>query len=490
MVGTTVLCRVGVSAVANLNDPLMFSSGEFAPQINSVHYFANGTRRLNNSDTASWGSTFTTGDVIGVAYDADTGKIWFAKNNTWQASGDPAAGSDPAATLTTGVPFYFNNQIFNNTWTADFGQSGFEYTPPTGFNALNTANLPTPTIADGSKYFQTTLYTANGSALEVNQIGNSTFQPDFVWVKNRTQASGQMINDAITGPQKFLRADNANAQTTETQGLVSFDADGFSVGSNGDFNYGTDSFVGWQWLAGNGTASNTDGSITSTVSANTTAGFSIVNYLSNNTAGATVGHGLSQAPDIIITKNRDDERNWGVYHSELGATKAMFLNLTSAASTSSVYYNNTEPTASVFSLGAGSGETNYPASDNFIAFCFHEVEGFSRFGIYKGNGSTNGSFIYTGFKPAFVIFKRSDSGDNWAMYDATRDPYNVAGKYLYADTNAAETTYSTAKVDFLSNGFKWRGAVNFGNNSSGTYVYMAFAEHPFGGDGVAPATAR
>ena len=438
--------------------------------------------KFNGVTAVAYGATYTSGDVVGVAFDADAGTLTFYKNNSSQGVAYTGLTSGPYMF----IDFLYSGAVHN----VNFGQLGFTHTPPVGFVALSTANLPTPAIADGSKYFQTTLYTATGSALEVNQIGNSTFQPDFVWVKNRTQASGQMINDAITGPQKFLRADNTDAQTTQAQGLVSFDADGFSVGTNGDFNNGTDSFVGWQWLAGNGTASNGNGSIASTVTANQTAGFSVISYTGNATGGATIGHGLSQAPEMVITKSLDNGtgRNWAVYHVVPGPTKYGELDNTNIFNTGSTRWNDTAPSSTVVTLG--SQQTTNDNGSAMIAFCWHSVEGFSRFGGYTGNGSANGPFIHTGFRPAFVIFKRSNSADNWAMYDATRDPYNVAGKYLYGDTNAAETTYSTAKVDFLSNGFKWRGAVNFGNASGGTYVYMAFAEHPFGGDGVAPATAR
>ena len=462
----------------------------YASNFSGSYYGDNGTRYYNATSDSQ---TAPGSNRVGIEVDFAGNEVQYfivESDGTKTAAGDVLAAGDGIDFDGEGIFTATLHDSSARNITAYFEEADWYGTPNTGYVALNTANLPTPAIADGSKYFQTTLYTATGSALEVNQIGNSTFQPDFVWVKNRTQASGQMINDAITGPQKFLRADNTDAQTTQAQGLVSFDADGFSVGTNGDFNYGTDSFVGWQWLAGNGTASNGNGSITSTVTANQTAGFSVISYTGNATGGATIGHGLSQAPEMVITKDLDNGtgRNWAVYHVVPGPTKYAELDGSNPFYTGSTRWNNTAPSSTVVTLG--SQQTTNDSGSAMIAFCWHSVEGFSRFGSYKGNGSTDGSFIYTGFKPAFVIFKRSDSADNWAMYDATRDPYNVAGKYLLADTNAAETTYSTAKVDFLSNGFKWRGAVNFGNASGGTYIYMAFAEHPFGGEDVAPATAR
>ena len=447
-----------------------FNSGD-------AYVYAMSGHKFNGFTAVAYGATYTSGDVVGVAFDADAGTLTFYKNNSSQGVAYTGLTSGPYMF----IDFLYSGAVHN----VNFGQLGFTYTPPVGFVALSTSNLPTPAIADGSTAFQTTLYTATGSALEVNQIGNSTFQPDFVWVKNRTSASGQMINDAVTGAQKFIRADSTAGQTTQTQGLVSFDADGFSVGTNGDFNYGTDSFVGWQWLAGNGTATNEVGTITSTVSVNTTAGFSIVRAASMAGSGGTIGHGLGTVPDMVIGRMQSETFNWQVWHQGLtNGTYSVHLNDTSAQAAVATVYTAL-PTSTLINTGASWTNGN-PA----FFYVFTGVEGYSKFGKYNGNGSTNGSFIYTGFKPAFVIFKRIDSADNWAMYDATRDSFNVAGKYLLADTNAAETTYSTAKVDFLSNGFKWRGAVNFGNNSGGTYIYMAFAEHPFGGDGVAPATAR
>ena len=447
-----------------------FNSGD-------AYVYAMSGHKFNGFTAVAYGATYTSGDVVGVAFDADAGTLTFYKNNSSQGVAYTGLTSGPYMF----IDFLYSGAVHN----VNFGQLGFTYTPPVGFVALSTSNLPTPAIADGSTAFQTTLYTATGSALEVNQIGNSTFQPDFVWVKNRTSASGQMINDAVTGAQKFIRADSTAGQTTQAQGLVSFDADGFSVGTNGDFNYGTDSFVGWQWLAGNGTATNEVGTITSTVSVNTTAGFSIVRAASMAGSGGTIGHGLGTVPDMVIGRMQSETFNWQVWHQGLtNGTYSVHLNDTSAQAAVATVYTAL-PTSTLINTGASWTNGN-PA----FFYVFTGVEGYSKFGKYNGNGSTNGSFIYTGFKPAFVIFKRIDSADNWAMYDATRDSFNVAGKYLLADTNAAETTYSTAKVDFLSNGFKWRGAVNFGNASGGTYVYMAFAEHPFGGDGVAPATAR
>ena len=463
----------------------------------------------------SWGD----GVRVGVAYDVDNHLVWWSIDGQWYSANDSSDAAIAITEVEAGNQGYDFSGLGGNSFapciaasttggdctlntgnpTASFidttsnsdgnGYGLFADPVPSGFLALNTANLPTPTIADGSANFQTTLYTATGSALEVNQVGNSTFQPDFVWVKNRTQASGQMINDAITGPQKFLRADNTNAQTTETQGLVSFDADGFSVGTNGDFNYGTDSFVGWQWLAGNGTASNEDGSINTTAtSVNTAAGISISTYTGTG-SNATFGHGLGAVPKMMIAKKLDSATHWVVYHQDLtNATYWVALNLTNAQGVEATHWNSTAPTSTVVNLGTNSNTNG--SSAPYILYAFAEVEGFSRFGVYTGNGNADGSFIYTGFSPAFVMIRSISNANSWTMYDTTRQTFNPNGRYLLADTNGAEVASTTVEIDMLSNGFKARDNQNNINGSGRTYIYMAFAENPFGGDGVAPATAR
>jgi hypothetical protein len=446
--------------------------------------YGNGGLKYNGFTGVGYGASYTSGDVIGVAFDADAGSLTFYKNNSSQGVAYTGLTSGPYMF----IDFPYSGAVHN----VNFGQLGFTYTPPTGFSALSTANLPTPAIADGSAYFQATTYTGAGYPTEVNQSGNSTFQPDFVWVKRRNGATTHDLFDAVRGVSSQLYSNLTNAEGAVSN-AISFDADGFTAAADpitGDTGSSSNTFVGWQWLAANGTASNTDGSITSTVSANTTAGFSVIGYTGNATSGATIGHGLGVAPAMVITKSRDNGtgRNWAVYHAALGPTKYLELDNTNLANVGSTRWNNTAPSSTVITLG--SQQTTNDSGAAMIAYAFAEVEGFSKFGSYTGNGSADGPFVWCGFRPAFVIAKRTDSGDNWAMYDAARDPYNVAEKYLYADSTNAEATFSTAKIDFLSNGFKWRGAVNFGNASGGTYIFMAFAEHPFGGDGVAPVPAR
>ena len=448
---------------------------------------ANKLVSANSSSTptrSAYGASYTSGDVIRVETDFDGSVIEFFKNGTSQGTIDFSGMNDGT--------FYFPACYCNRVDAEfNFGQQPFIGTPTAGYKALSTANLPGPAIADGSKYFQTSLYSGNSSTQEINQSGNSTFQPDFVWIKERNRASSHVLTDAVRGVNSQLSSNLTNAEGTATDAVTTFDSDGFSLGDCSELSAGAANTTGytyaaWQWLAANGTASNTDGSITSTVSANTTAGFSVLTFAGSGGTG-TVGHGLSQSPNFIIVKSRDTANAWYT-GSDFYTTWEYYqtLNSTAAQAAGSTVWNSTAPTSSVFSIGAS---LNTSAED-YVAYCFHEVEGFSKFGSYTGNGSTDGPFVWCGFRPAFVIAKRTDSGDNWAMYDAARDPYNVAEKYLLADATNAEATFSTAKIDFLSNGFKWRGAVNFGNASGGTYIFMAFAEHPFGGSNVAPVPAR
>ncbi len=438
---------------------------------------------------------------VGTAFVGDGSVTWFGPSGSGADPETSSEGLDISAYLATygdyGLTFFHapNKTSGNPYATVDFGQSGFTFTKPTGFSALSTANLPTPAIADGSKYFQTTLYTGNGTAigsggLAVSQSENSTFQPDFVWIKGRSGATEHVLTDAVRGVTKELSSNDTGAEETVTEGLTTFGSAGFTVGSDGSYNTSSATYAGWQWLAGNGTASNEDGSITSTVSANAAAGFSIVSYTGNATGGATIGHGLSQAPEMVITKSRDNGtgRNWAVYHVVPGPTKYAELDGNGPFYAGSTRWNDTAPSSTVVTLG--SQQTTNDSGAAMIAYCWHSVESFSRFGSFIGNGSANGSFIYTGMTPAFVIIKCSSVANSWTMYDTVRQTYNPNGRYLIAETNGAEVASTTVEIDILSNGFKARDNQNNINGSGRTYIYMAFAEHPFGGDGVAPATAR
>jgi len=338
------------------------------------------------------------------------------------------------------------------------------------------------TIKKSSDYFNTVLYTGNGSTQSITGVG---FQPDWVWLKHRNGSTNHNLFDVVRGVQKLVELNTGVEQTT-TDKLSSFDSDGFTLGSNGGINGSGGTYASWNWLASNTTASNTNGSITSTVSANTTSGFSVVTYTGTG-SNATVGHGLSSAPKMIIVKNRTASGfSWYTYHTSVGATKNLYLNNTDTPVTASDRWNDTEPTSSVFSVGTNGGTNG--SGNNMLAYCFAEVKGFSKFGSYIGNGNADGSFIYLGFKPAMVIVKNITTATSWQLVDNKRNTFNITDKLLFPDLTDAEATSSGNAIDMLSNGFKTRGTGSQINTSNNTYIYMAFAEEPLVGDN--PATAR
>ena len=343
-------------------------------------------------------------------------------------------------------------------------------------------------ISKPSLHFNTKLYSGTGSSQNITGVG---FQPDWTWIKNRSTTHDHILTDAVRGVTKDIRSNNSDAEATDAQGLTAFGTDGFTVGTKANINTNGSNIVSWNWLGANGTASNPDGSITSTVSANTTAGFSIVSYTGNGTAGATIGHGLGSTPSVIFVKGINITSDWSSYHSVLGNTGYMRINNTNAFATSSEYWNNTSPSSSVFTVGT-TGNIN-GSGNNYVAYCFAEKKGYSKFGSYTGNGNADGTFIYTGFKPAWVIFKGSSfSGENWDMYDNKRETFNVMDTTLKADSSGAESSNSLFNLDFLSNGIKLRNGHTGTNQSGQTHIYMAFAEEPLVanvGAGV-PATAR
>ena len=432
-----------------------------------IYFFTTGLLRVEGVDTGSWGSAWGVGDTIGVAIDLDANKIWFAINNTWQASGNPSAGTNPAASGFSSEPYVAlirnGNSSRTTVWTANFGQNAFAYTPPTNFLALNTDNLPAPTIVDPSAYFQTTLYTGNGSTQEVNQSENSTFNPSFVWIKLRTIAANHELFDQVRGATKALWTNSTAAETTDAQKLQSFDSDGFTVGTNGNVNGSGYPFVAWQWNEG------------------ATPGFDIVSY-SGTGVNRTVAHNLGVKPGMFIVKQRGAAgTNWGVYHSAIGATKSLFLQSNGVAFASAEYFNNTEPTSSVLTLGINAqGNAN---GGTYIAYVFAPVEGFSAFESYVGNANANGPMINLGFRPAWVLIKQATtSARDWIIQDATRNPYNVANLQLLPNTSQAEATTffsQSAEIDILSNGFKVRSSAARVNESGATYIVAAFAESPF-----------
>jgi hypothetical protein len=479
--------------ISTTNSPdQMNTSGEYLPGNYSygVYYNSAGTRRTNNTATSSWGSTWTTNDVLMLAGDCDTGKVWFGKNGTWQASGNPASGTNQAATLTTATPMWFGcGAVSGAAFVANFGQRAFAYTAPSGFKALCTQNLPTPAIGatsttQANDYFNPVLYTGNGYPTSGTQsISGVGFQPDFVWIKYRSGTGSHSLYDAIRGATKGLFTNLTNAEETDTNSLTSLNSDGFSVGTNStglsNVNVNSGTYVAWNWKANGAGSSNTAGTITSTVSANTTSGFSIVTYTGTG-ANATVGHGLGVAPSMIIIKRTNSTNSWQVYHSNANASPAsggLFLNTTDAFTALSTTWNSTVPASTVFSIGTAAG-TN-ASGGTYVAYVFAPVAGYSAFGSYTGNAAADGPFIYTGFRPRFVIRKCSSATSNWFINDAARDPSNVVLLRLNADLSDAESSGANSDIDFLSNGFKIRATSTAGVNQSGqTHIYMAFAEVP------------
>jgi hypothetical protein len=432
--------------------------------------------KANNGNFTAYGDSYTIGDVIGVALDMDAGTITFYKNNASQGTAftslvgnfSPACG-EPDTGGSVSVTF-------------NFGQRAFAYTAPSGFKALCTQNLPTPTIGAtsatlASQFFAPVLYTGNGATQSIT-VG---FQPDFVWYKSRSSGVyNHGLFDSVRGVTKQLFSNTTGAEGTFS-GVTAFNSGGFSVGSDNGGNESGGSMVAWNWKASNATAvTNTSGTITSTVSANTTSGFSIVTYNGQSAAG-TVGHGLGVAPSMIIIKSRTNTYGWIVWHSAFNQNEYLILETTDAKGTTTDYWNSSTPSTwtSAFGVGA-SPKYNNADGQNHVAYCFAAITGYSAFGSYTGNGSADGPFVFTGFRPAFVMIKRYNSGSSadWQIIDTTRDVTNVAGYLLQPNASNAESN-ATPVLDFLSNGFKNRNTYNVTNATSATYIYAAFATSPF-----------
>ena len=350
------------------------------------------------------------------------------------------------------------------------------------------------TIDDPSAYFQTTLYSGTGSTASVTNGGNSDLQPDWVWIKARNATRDHRLLDSTRGVQKELVSNNDAVEYTESTGLTAFQSDGFQHGGANGYGASGENYVAWQWKANGGTTTTNDASSTgvggldSVYQANTTAGFSIVTYTGSG-SNTTVAHGLGNVPEVIIFKKRtDDTEDWLVYHHTQGNASAGKLNTNAAWETgSSSLFDSTTPTSSVFSIKTNSKVND--SSDTYVAYCFSEVQGYSKFGSYKGNGNADGRFVYLGFKPALIIVRATDT-DNWRMYDHKRaDGHNVIDVRIIADTNAAESQDDN-ECDFLSNGVKFRSSSGGVNSDGQAYTYMAWAEHPFVSSKGVPTTAE
>jgi hypothetical protein len=342
------------------------------------------------------------------------------------------------------------------------------------------------TINDGSAYFQTALYTGTGNAQTITNTGNANLQPDWVWTKNRSAAQNHCVTDTNRGLNKVIFPDVNDLQSTVTL-VSSMNTDGFTISNNALVSTNGNNYVGWQWKANGGTTvTNNDGSHTSTVQANPTAGFSIVTYTGTG-SGFTLGHGLGAAPEIIINKGLSDNHGWivGATADSANLSKVLILNDTDVSTTATANFN-AAPTSSVYTIGTAGGVNNN--GQDYISYLFRSIQGYSKIGVYYGNGGSDGTFIYTGFKPRFFILKGTGNISSWCMYDTARDPINRASQKIWANENNAEQ--STGAMDFLSNGIKMRTSDNDFNGSGNPYLYMAFADNPFvTSDGV-PTTAK
>jgi hypothetical protein len=452
------------------------------------------------TENASWGSSFTENDILQIALDMDNGYVYFGKNGTFMNSGVPTSGSSGTGGISitntdrkyfmfVGESYFYATPIWSSNFgnpsfsitsgnSDDNGYGNFEYAPPSGYLALCTQNLATelsPTIDDGSEYFNTILYSGTGSTQSMTGVG---FQPDFVWLKSRSNTHYHNLYDSVRGATRAMFSNFDGAEVIEAGNLQSFTSDGFTADGFNGTNGSSRTYVAWNWKANAGTtSSNTSGSITSTVQANTTAGFSIVTYTGNG-GGQTIGHGLSQAPVLSIRKKRNTTGDWFVHTNIFdGGMDYLKLNTTDAKSSSSL---------ANFTATTSGADDN---SDQYVVYFFHSVEGYSKIGTYTGNGSTDGTFVHTGFKPAFVMIKRTDaSGDNWVICDNKRDTFNVMENILLPNDNSAE--FDETSFDFVSNGFKLRQSAGTYNASGGTIIYMAFAENPFVSSSGVPVTAR
>ena len=445
-------------------------------------YDSNGNKR-NNGSFVAYGTGFNNGDIGMVALDMNNGYIYWGKNGAWFNNGNPATLANPAFTNLSGYTVAPATQQYSAA-SYNFGQRPWAFTPPAGFLALTTKNLQRLTIgsaaATPNQFFDIVLYTGNASTQNITGLN---FQPDMVWLKDRTSATSNFeIQDSVRGASNILYPNTTGVEVNATNTITSFNSNGFSIGSSNEINANGDNIVAWCWKAGGTAVSNTAGTITSQVSANTTSGFSIVTYTGTGTAGATIGHGLNAVPNVIIVKSRINAGHWWIVgHSGLNGGSNPWnyylqLQNNSAANSGAGAWNNTAPTTSVFSVGTGS-DLNVSGQTQ-VAYCWTQIPGFSQFGTYTGNGSTDGPFIYCGFKPRWIMTKRTDSTGDWLICDTARNPSNPLGEYLMVDSTSAGTS-GYVLYDILSNGFKLRITTDPNINTS-TIIYMAFADKPFG----------
>ena len=428
-------------------------------------------------------------DIVGIKIDLEKGEFRAHHRGIYYESGKP---------LMTGIPnvesYFFaalDGGPNRNDWDdINFGQKPWRYPPGDGYQPLCSANLPKPTSPAAvrpDKYFNTVLWTGNSSTQAITGVG---FQPDFVWGKARSVGYAHKLFDAVRGTTKALVTSSTAAEIT-VSGLTSFDSDGFTLGSNLDTNLTTHTYVGWCWKAGGAAVSNNDGSIASQISVNPDSGFSIVSYTGNDTTGATVGHGLSNAPKMYIIKDRDSVSNWFVFNSNLSTDHNVYLNTTDTEFAAGGFAG-ASATSSVIQLPTGGTATTNESGKKYICYAWSEVPGFSKFGSYTGNGAVNGPLIECGFRPAWVMVKvvGGSTGNSWTVWDNKRDTHNEMDLYLHPNEAQQDGTYSAIKMDFYSNGFKPRGDIVHQNTSGVKYIYAAFADVPTFNLYGAQATAR
>jgi len=455
------------------------------------------------TNETSWDASST----FQIAIDIDNGKLWFGVDDEWYNSsggdtGNPATGANPTVTFTAGTEMFVVAQSGGSSgMEVNFGQTEqnvssanadanghgtFEFAPPSGFLAFCSANLATPSD-QGIDFFNSVKYTGNGTAIGSGgkAITGVNFESGFIWIKNRDTTDSNMLFDRIRTATKFIESDTVDAEDTDAESLTTFGSDGFTLGNNVAVNTNSEDYISWNWktITGSGSTTSPAGSLASTSLVAAANNFSIVSYTGTGSATNT-GHGLGSAPEAIIVKNRSQGDAWAVYHSGISSdaeTDYLVLNTTAAAVDDDTMWNDTAPTSSVFSIGTNSCVN--ASSENYIAYCFKSVIGVCHIGSFTGNGSADGPYVVTSFKPSFLMIKTSSSTGNWVIYDTTRSPINEVDDQLLANSNAAETTGSE-ELDILANGFKIRTSDGDINTSSGNYIYIAMAD--IGGNGTLP----
>ena len=495
-----VLSRDGNNGFAGIQNITNNAGGYTAGQSFDMY---NGTPRIDGSAQSGTG-TFSDGDIMGVAVDVDAKSIQFFRNNVSKFSGnytideeyfpflyDSSGGrsSDNIANFGQDSSFTGEKTSGSNNAQDDNGQGDFYYAPPSGFLALCSANLPDVTIGPDSDsqaddHFNSLLWTGTGSSADAKTgVG---FQPDWLWAKDRNYANNHILIDSSRGVTKYLQSSLTSAEATDSNILQSFDSDGFTTVGQGINFLNVSDYVAWLWKANGGTTTTNDasstgvGTIDSVIQANTTAGFSIVTYTGTGSVGS-YAHGLGTKPELIITKERNNAENW-LFYTHADDQAYLYLNLNNARSTGNNqqrFGNDSsvvQPTSTIVSIGTA--EDINTSSSTYVAYLFAEIEGYSKFGSYTGNGNADGTFVFTGFRPAWVLIKQTNCTGSWLIHDNKRSPFNVIDEDLFSNLASAESDNGVDK-DFLSNGFKHRASHSAVNGSSSTYIYMAFAEQPF-----------